>query len=104
MTRSTAHAIHQRLEVGFKTLLAIIMIDSQWSWIDGPKKMFENLCCPILESVRLPDLKNMHPRQVLERLMRKRQCAALEVRKSKTDDGALVEGECYAGRAEPYGS
>lgn len=85
---------HQRLDLGFKYLLAVILIDTQWSWFRGPKKFFDNLCLPILEAVRMPDLKNMHPRQVLERLMRKRRCVALEVKKSKTDGGPVVEGEC----------
>jgi hypothetical protein len=85
--------VRQRLDLGFKYLLAIILIDSQWSWSHGPKRLFDALCAPILEAVRLPDLKNMHPRQVLERLMRKKRCTALEVRKSKTASGAAVEGE-----------
>lgn len=96
--RTQADTIAQRLDVRFKYLLAIIFIDSQWSWTSGPRKVFDHLCIPILKTLRLPDLKSMHSRQVLERMMRKRQCQALEVRKSTSDSGAVVEGESSLGR------
>lgn len=83
----------QRIDAGLKYLLAAVFIDSRCSWSKGPRKLFRHLCLPVLSSIRLPDLKNLHPRQVLEQLMRQRSCKALEVRKSTPDGIPKVESK-----------
>jgi hypothetical protein len=84
----------KRMDAAFKYILAIVYIDSRCSWSKGPRKVFTHLCLPILSQIHLPDFKNLHPRQILEQLMRQRNCGALEVKKSAPDSLAKVEGKC----------